>query len=253
MLYSPFGHIDFISVLALRWTVGEFLSTDMLKTQVASLKTSTCVSCLAASVPRQTGSNTWKSERYEYIFLPFSTSSRDPPPNHAKSFQNQLPITLSWKAAATQSLFVSDSFLSLCARVRTVLDLVRLWLCCTVFVQYWSVLVHGEMTMDQCEEGETVDNTQTTGIAKRIKETQNYTHIRDTYQSETAGEIYLSSLNPLSFLMLVFNVSFLPSWIPNDPYTKYSPLVRVLVWAVFLSETKQHYEICFAFTCYFVF
>lgn len=30
------------------------------------------------------------------------------------------------------------------------------------------------------------------------------------HQSETGGEIYLSSPNPLPFLMLVFNVSFAP-------------------------------------------
>lgn len=115
-------------------TIGKFLSTDMLKTQVASLKTSTCVSCLAASVSRQTSSNTWKSQHYEYIFLPVSIPSRRPPPNCTVSFQNQLPITLSWKAAPTQSLFVSDSFLSLCAHVRTVLDPVCLCVLCVCSV-----------------------------------------------------------------------------------------------------------------------
>lgn len=33
------------------------------------------------------------------------------------------------------------------------------------------------MSMDQCEEGGTEDNTQTTRMARRMKETQNEPHI----------------------------------------------------------------------------
>lgn len=41
-----------------------------------------------------------------------------------------------------------------------------------MFVLYWLLVVHGEMRVDQCREGRTEDNTQTSGMAKRIKETQ---------------------------------------------------------------------------------
>lgn len=133
MLYSPFGHIDFYFSVSSRVRIlGRFPFTDMLKTQVASLKTSTCTSCLAATVPRHTSSNTWKSECYEYIFYP----PRLPPAilSPTVSLQNQLFLLHSpEKATATQTLFVSDCFLSLCAHVRTVLDLVCLWLCVLVY------------------------------------------------------------------------------------------------------------------------
>lgn len=224
----------------------------MLKTRVASLKTSTCASCLAASVPRRTSSNTWKHDCLEYMSYP----PHFPPTNlsHTVSLQNELfPVRFPWKAMATQTLFVSDCFLSLCAHVRTLLDLVCLWLCVLV---YSVLIVAGTWGNEHGSVWRRRNRRQYTNNKNGQK------NERDTkwasYQSETGGEIYLSSLNPLSFLMIVFNV---PPPLLNSKWSMYqilSPcqslsLSSVLVWAGATLEGDmfcfQLLSLCFLMLC----
>lgn len=94
MLYPPFGRIDFyFSVSSQVKILGDLLSLTCCKTRGALLKTSTCTSCLAASVPRHTSSNTGKSELYEYIFYPPRLSPAIL--SHTVSLQNQLLLLYS--------------------------------------------------------------------------------------------------------------------------------------------------------------
>lgn len=147
---------------------GKFPSSDMLKTPVASLKTSSCVSCLAASVARQTSSNAFEIWVQQKYFLLASLPQHHPP-------KSVLPIMISWKSTAAQNLFV-------CSSKNAFRFCVLVIVCACVparsmFVAYWLPLLCGEMRMDQYEEGGTEDNTQTVRVAKRMKDTQNELHI----------------------------------------------------------------------------
>lgn len=94
---------------------------------------------------------------------------------------------------------------SLYAQVRTLLDFACLWSCVLVY-QHVPCLWHIDC---RCYEDGSVwrrRNRRQYTNSESGKKNERYTKWA-TYQSETGGEIYLSSLNPLSFLMLVFNVS----------------------------------------------
>ena len=92
----------------------------------------------------------------------------------------------------------------------------------------------GKTRMDQWKDGRTEDNTQRDNGQKNERDTK-MSHISIWDRRRDLFKL-LWILFP--FLMLVFNVSSPPLWMLNDPCTKYSPHVRVLVWAVFLSETR---------------
>lgn len=114
----------------------------MLKTQVASLKTSTCASCLAASVSDtrvQTHRNRSSTDIFFTLLDSLPLSSPSPSPSKINSSYNA-PLT---NSSSTKSVY--DCFLSLCAHVRTALDIVCLWLCvvclccidCCCYVGKW--------------------------------------------------------------------------------------------------------------------
>lgn len=236
-LYSCFDLIDFISLSgSLNISYNKFPSSDMLKTPVASLKTSSCVSCLAASVARQTSSNAFEIWVQQKYFLLASLPQHHPP-------KSVLPIMISWKSTATQNLFES-----LCAQVRTLLDFACLWSCVLVY-QHVPCLWHIDC---HCYAGKW-------GWISMKKEEQKTIHKQWEWQKEWKIHkmSYISVWDRRRDLFKLSESSFLsdaciqcfppPLWIPNDPCTKYSSLDRVLVWAVFPSETEQCWkEACFA-------
>lgn len=210
---------------------GKFPSSDMLKTPVASLKTSSCVSCLAASVARQTSSNAFEIWVQQKYFLLASLPQHHPP-------KSVLPIMISWKSLCE----------ALCAQVRTLLDFACLWSCVLVY-QHVPCLWHIDC---HCYAGKW-------GWISMKKEEQKTIHKQWEWQKEWKIHkmSYISVWDRRRDLFKLSESSFLsdaciqcfppPLWIPNDPCTKYSSLDRVLVWAVFPSETEQCWkEACFA-------
>lgn len=231
-LYSCFDLIDFISLSgSLNISYNKFPSSDMLKTPVASLKTSSCVSCLAASVARQTSSNAFEIWVQQKYFLLASLPQHHPP-------KSVLPIMISWKSLCE----------ALCAQVRTLLDFACLWSCVLVY-QHVPCLWHIDC---HCYAGKW-------GWISMKKEEQKTIHKQWEWQKEWKIHkmSYISVWDRRRDLFKLSESSFLsdaciqcfppPLWIPNDPCTKYSSLDRVLVWAVFPSETEQCWkEACFA-------
>lgn len=92
---------------------------------------------------------------------------------------------------------------SLYAQVRTLLDFACL---CTSTFHVCGILIAAAMRGNEDGSVWRRRNRRQYTNSESGKMNERYTKWA-TYQSETGGEIYLSSLNPLSFLMLVFNVS----------------------------------------------
>lgn len=127
MLYSPFGHIDFISVSALRleyWKIYIHWHVENTSSITKNINLRFLPGGISSQTHKFKHMKIWAPRIH---FLPSSTPSCYPLP-HRLPPKSTLPIMRPWKATATQSLFVSDCFLSLCAYVRTVLDPVFLWL-----------------------------------------------------------------------------------------------------------------------------
>lgn len=149
-------------------------------------------------------------------------------------------------------LKVNGSAKSLCeslyAQVRTLLDFACLWSCVLVY-QHVPCLWHIDC---RCYAGKW-------GWISMKKEEQKTIHKQWEWQKEWKIHkmSYISVWDRRRDLFKLSESSFLsdaciqcfppPLWIPNDPCTKYSSLDRVLVWAVFPSETEQCWkEACFA-------
>lgn len=252
ILYPPFGRIDFISVSPLRLECLEIsLHWHAENTSSITKNINLCF------LPRGVCSKAHKFKHMKtwllgiYV-LPSSFPSHYPLP-HRLPTKWTLPITLPWKATATQTLFVSDCFLSLCAHVRTLLDLVCLWLCVLV---YSVLIVAGTWGNEHGSVWRRRNRRQYTNNENGQKNERDTKWV--SYQSETGGEIYLSSPNPLSFLMIVFNV---PPPLLNSKWSMYqilSPcqslsLSSVLVWVGATLEGDmfcfQLLSLCFLMLC----
>ena len=146
----------------------------MLKTQEASLKTLTCASCLAASVPRHTTSNTSEGNlSFTNIFFYFP---RLPPAilSHNVSCKIHSFCNAPLKSNSnTKSVCKWLFLISVCSCENSVRSCVLVYM----LVLYWLPLVCGGIRMDQWKEGRTEHNTQTKKMAKRMTETQNEPHI----------------------------------------------------------------------------
>lgn len=181
MLYSLLGYIDFISVSPLKlecWNISmhwhaENTSSITININLRFLPGGIC--------PRHTSSNTRKSERHKYIFYPprlplliFTHTV-----SLKKKKKNQLFLLCSPEKQQQHSR--CDCFLSLCVHVRAALDLACVCDCVCLCILYVCAVLIAASTwgtrMDHCKEGRAEDNTQTTRMAKRMKETQNEPHI----------------------------------------------------------------------------
>lgn len=109
MLYSLFGHIDFVSVSALRLEYWE-ISIHWHAENTSSITKNINLRFLP---DRHTSSNTWKSERFGYILL----SSTPPPPSSPTKSPSKINSSYytTWKATAIQTVQYVIVFLCLCS------------------------------------------------------------------------------------------------------------------------------------------
>lgn len=176
MLYSSFGHIDFISASALGleyWEISIHWHAENTSSITKNINLRFLPGGNCSQAHKFKRMKIWALRMY---FLPSSTPSRYPLPHHLPP-KSTLPIILPWKSNSNTNSVCKWLFLiSVCSCEDGVRSCVFVIVCacvCFMFVPYWLLLVRGEMRMDQCKEGRTEDNTQTTRLAKRMKETQN--------------------------------------------------------------------------------